>query len=545
MSKKSIKSIDQKKIELNELFQDLNKDKSQPFVSLNNPILVSCRESVMENRRSFYGRFYIGPLEIGQGITLANALRRILLSELTGLAITSVEIEGISHEYSSISGVRESVLDILLNLKQIVLKSKIALKRPQIAYIHCKGPGVLRAADIVLPSFIQCVDPEQYIATLSYNGSLKIKLIIRRGKTYLVQKPLSNNISFLSESNLNKKIIYPSSTVQLDLSKISAKNVKQLIKGKDQNDNKFIKQILPILDNSKFNELELIKFLLKKKKLSRTKFFSNFLPENYKKLESLRSIRQIFERSKSKQWFISLLKKQLISTISSHLVLKSNSNDVSSINVKDYKSESLIFTSITKSLSIDSIFMPVTRVNYILEENSQKLFDEFFHNDFSKSINQSNVELKGSKTKIKPNLNNNTDDSDFSMMPLKTSDIYAKLKQNNFETYWSFFNEEYIQTVTNFTPVLYSTQYFEQFNKSPKEIIILEIWTNGSLLPRSALNEATRKLLCLLLKFQKAKMMKSSFYKTNTNYYKLIQNLYRHYDYSNYNILQQSTPNGF
>ena len=83
-------------------------------------LLLSCIESRVENNRSFYGRFQLGPFDLGQGLTVATALRRTLLSELTGLAITAVAIRGASHEYSTLCGVRESVLDILLNLKQIV-----------------------------------------------------------------------------------------------------------------------------------------------------------------------------------------------------------------------------------------------------------------------------------------------------------------------------------------------------------------------------------------------------------------------------------------
>ena len=88
-----------------------------------NEFFIYCKESRIENNRSFYGSFSLGPFDAGQSITIANALRRTLLSELKGLAITSAEIEGAFHEYSTLPGVRDSILDILLNLKDIVLKS--------------------------------------------------------------------------------------------------------------------------------------------------------------------------------------------------------------------------------------------------------------------------------------------------------------------------------------------------------------------------------------------------------------------------------------
>jgi len=137
--------------------------------------------------------FFLGPFHSGQSLTVANALRRTLLSELKGLAITSAEIQGAVHEYSILPGVRESVLDILLNLKEIVLKaskdSSVNFKKTQVAFIQVRGPGVVRAKDIKLPIGLQCVDPEQYIATLGEDGVLNIQLKIQQGKNYTIQKP--------------------------------------------------------------------------------------------------------------------------------------------------------------------------------------------------------------------------------------------------------------------------------------------------------------------------------------------------------------------
>ena len=86
--------------------------------------LLSCIESRIENNRTIYGRFQLGPFQEGEGVTVANSLRRSLLSEITGLAITAVKIKGVTHEYSTLVGVRETVFNILLNLKEIVLTSE-------------------------------------------------------------------------------------------------------------------------------------------------------------------------------------------------------------------------------------------------------------------------------------------------------------------------------------------------------------------------------------------------------------------------------------
>ena len=151
--------------------------------------LFSCIDSNAEHSRSLYGQFQIGPFRSGQAVTIVNTLRRALLSELYGLAITAVQIEGVIHEYSTITGLRESVLDLLLNVKQIVLTSNFQTQEPQIALLEVRGPLIVRASDIKLPLSVQCVDSEQYLATLLYDGILKIKFLICRGKDSIVQNP--------------------------------------------------------------------------------------------------------------------------------------------------------------------------------------------------------------------------------------------------------------------------------------------------------------------------------------------------------------------
>lgn len=162
-------------------------------------LFVSCQQSKIETFRSFYGAFQIGFFEPGQGLTVANALRRTLLSEMKGLSITQVEIQGATHEYSALPGVRESVLDIVLNFKEVVFKSTEIQSKPFHGYVLVRGPGVIRAGDILLPKGIECVDPNQYIATLSDDGILNAKLHIQNGK-------FVNLKSSKEESNLNKKV---------------------------------------------------------------------------------------------------------------------------------------------------------------------------------------------------------------------------------------------------------------------------------------------------------------------------------------------------
>lgn len=145
---------------------------------------LSCKECVLEGPRHFYGCFYLGPFNNSQSLTIANALRRTLLAEISGLGIVSVQMDGVNHEYSTFLGMRESILDFLLNLKEIILCydsisfPKENLNSSFIGYLNVSGPGIVRAKDFKLPSFLKCVDPDQYLATLSENGRLNIKFEI-------------------------------------------------------------------------------------------------------------------------------------------------------------------------------------------------------------------------------------------------------------------------------------------------------------------------------------------------------------------------------
>lgn len=129
-----------------------------------------------------YGKFIAEPLEKGYGITLGNSLRRILLSSLEGAAITAIEIEGVTHEFEQIAGVVEDTLDIILNIKGIIVKSHSdTTKELTIKY---KGKGNITAADIEHDDEVEIINPEQHIATLSENGKVNMKLWVNKGKGY-------------------------------------------------------------------------------------------------------------------------------------------------------------------------------------------------------------------------------------------------------------------------------------------------------------------------------------------------------------------------
>jgi len=143
---------------------------------------IECIESNTQENRSLYSKFVLEPLDRGQGTTLGNALRRILLSNLEGTAITAVRIAGVNHEFATIPGMREDVLEILMRMKEIVLKSYSS--QPQIGRLLVTGPTTVTAAHFDLPSEVEIVDPTQYVATLAEGAKLEMEFRIDRGKGY-------------------------------------------------------------------------------------------------------------------------------------------------------------------------------------------------------------------------------------------------------------------------------------------------------------------------------------------------------------------------
>jgi DNA-directed RNA polymerase subunit alpha len=130
----------------------------------------------VDTLRHDYGRFFAEPLERGYGTTLGNALRRVLLASLPGTAVTAVEIEGVPHEYSTVDGVVEDVVQLVLNLKQIRFTS--TAERPHVCRIERSGVGEVTAADIQCPADIEVTNPDQHIANIDEGGSLALNLTV-------------------------------------------------------------------------------------------------------------------------------------------------------------------------------------------------------------------------------------------------------------------------------------------------------------------------------------------------------------------------------
>ncbi|NLW45490.1 MAG: DNA-directed RNA polymerase subunit alpha [Syntrophomonadaceae bacterium] len=151
-------------------------------------------ECVERDADAHYAKFVVEPLERGYGITLGNSLRRVLLSSLPGAAISSIKIDGILHEFSTLPGVLEDITEVILNLKQVVLKYEG--EQPKVLRLEQKGKKEVRAGDIERDAEVEIINPDLLIATLNEDGELNMELTIERGRGYVSadQKKKSDEI---------------------------------------------------------------------------------------------------------------------------------------------------------------------------------------------------------------------------------------------------------------------------------------------------------------------------------------------------------------
>lgn len=141
---------------------------------------IECVELSEDNS---YGKYVVEPLERGYGITLGNSLRRILLSSLPGVAATSIKIDGVLHEFSTVPGVKEDVTEIVLNVKKIA--AKLHCDGPKVVYIEAEGEGAVKAGDIIADSDVEILNPDLEIANLDSDGKLYIEITLDRGRGYV------------------------------------------------------------------------------------------------------------------------------------------------------------------------------------------------------------------------------------------------------------------------------------------------------------------------------------------------------------------------
>ncbi len=169
------------------------------------PKRLDCDESTYT---STYGKFIAEPFERGYGVTLGNSLRRILLSSIEGSAVTSLKIESVQHEFSTIPGVMEPVTDIILNIKQLVLRSHS--KTPKTIYLKADTKGEVKAKDIICDETVEILNPELHLATLSRDTQFHAELIVSRGRGYVpaeLNKKDSNPLGFIAVDSIFTPIV--------------------------------------------------------------------------------------------------------------------------------------------------------------------------------------------------------------------------------------------------------------------------------------------------------------------------------------------------
>ena len=158
--------------------------------------MVAPRIEILEDGAT-YGKFVVEPLEQGFGYTIGNALRRALLASIPGAAITSVKIDGVLHEFSTIPGVKEDTTELILNLRELFVKMELDgaedVEEPRVIRLDVHGPGEVTGADLQTPSEVEIVNPEVHIATLNdETATLRAELTVERGKGYVLPEKQEN-----------------------------------------------------------------------------------------------------------------------------------------------------------------------------------------------------------------------------------------------------------------------------------------------------------------------------------------------------------------
>ena len=433
------------------------------------PYLLTCIESRVENSRNFYGQFQVAPFLPEDAVTIANSLRRSLLSEISGVAITHVVMEGEMHEYSTVAGVRESVLDILLNVKQIVLTSSFQLQEPQIGFLQVQGPGIVRASDIKLPISVQIVDPEQYIATLLYDGLLKIKFVISRGKNYMM--PLRRGVDTFIK-------ITPDKTKIKDFSKRSLKPKTNLNSKKPLS---FFEKIFRSL-GPKTN-------LNSKKPLS---FFEKrYIKSEIKRYEKDEELKMIFiKREKAKR-------RERKRQPERQFIEKDKWAEYAKDIIKPVKNFTEFKKEIIKLKSKDDIskdeFTKIARqVKRLFREKKKSQIKRLFIE--KKKFGKYTVEMAEQRIM-------------FRILQKKAKkELFKKYKIPDICYPVSIFPIDAVFMPINKVNFAIETN---DLSETPKDRVVLEIWTNGSIHPKQAIHEAAKALIQLIAPLQEPKNFKN------------------------------------
>nr|QIA46867.1 alpha subunit of RNA polymerase [Pandorina colemaniae] len=536
---------------------------------------IACKESRIENNTSFYGCFYLGPFDESLSQTLANDLRRTLLSELTGLAITSIEIEGVLHKFSSLPGMKESVLDLICNLQNIVLKkhkNTNNTKKTYTGFLNVNGPRVIKAVDLKLPSGLQCVDPNQYIATLAEDGVLNLKFNINEGKNFIKQKPNNLDVQLLKKRNIllqdaSDLLLHGAVIKSQDSSniKFNLKLSNSIIKNKKKkglivkNLNKgFVSNPLPL--DAVFMPVTKINCIVEENNMY-SDFSTDFQQNNFnlKKVhksiyigaENFTNQQQLIEAvvGEDSQKFYDSAKQNLMQkhhdfikkSVYVDLNVKSNSqikSDFGSfLNFINYnsrfqtfyfkqkqhndlklipwQSNSLYFSK-TKTSGYDLTFL---KTRSQLEFDKIKIFlackaNQAIQETLNKDFDTAKIKKKIIKIALVPQQKETVNKTNnINKDSVNKSDFFL-FSSSQHEDHAKQ-NEKSVVQINTANKLIQNNMYFEYFKNlkikplRKKTHLIVEIWTNGSIHPRQALYQSFSFLSNVFLKLQTVKMFDS------------------------------------
>jgi len=308
----------------------------------------------VEELSDSYGKFIIEPLERGYGVTLGNSLRRVLLSSMPGATATAIRIEGITHEFTTIPGVKEDVIEIILNIKELVVK--MYSDEPQILKLNIKNKKKVTAADIIPNINVEILNPDLEIATLNEDAKLNMEILIERGMGYL-------------PAEKNKKPNQSVDTIFIDsffspITKVSY-NVESASLSQFSNYDKLIlevftnKSILPDEALSKSANI-LIKYL---------KVLTKFSPED---IESMGELISEEEREKSeKEKILNKTIEELDFSVRSYNCLKKSGINTLR-DVINYSPEEVIKIKNLGKKSLDEIKEKMKKYGFTLGEKKQQ-----------------------------------------------------------------------------------------------------------------------------------------------------------------------------
>jgi DNA-directed RNA polymerase alpha subunit len=442
---------------------------------------ISSIESRIENNRSFYGSFFLGPFLPGQSLTIANAIRRTLLSDLKGIAIVSVEIQGVLHEYSSIPGVRDSVLDILLNMKEIVLKNKYSNSSsysvfPQIGYLHVQGPGIVRAGDLKLPPFIQVVDLNQYIATLANDGYINMKFLISEGKSFMGKDLPSDNKQSDKNNTVFSVPYFTNHYNHLKKRNLLLKKIKAscacAFKKVSHSENQNLNNLSPKKDNNKQQTNRLDSLASKNSKpLDIDAVFSPITKVNYIiEYSEHKTIDNSFSKSQQIKDFLNLV-KPLIAT--PNIALSETNASLSAeknINVANLEGLHVHELDGTGESAL-------THTDGTLRANSR-------------SANSSTGPSVGAQTQEVPLSNTSTNTRAGKKAASNSRKNEPKTNSNSY----NYSIDEMVNLLADTGINSLSNSTSKNNNNKTFHNIVLEIWTNGSLHPKEALSLGLKEL---------------------------------------------------